>query len=456
MWFTLFSFSTLLFCSSHLTSHTSEATLNNTMADHELQQEIFVEHSRKPIKFIDLNEDVIYHIVEQLDLMELVILVETIPQIYPLAVGVFRKRYDELKMRDIFSSNRSYRREYHTEGTCIETYFLESTLSLLKHFGSVIKKLSYHMIHREKNYTTIDLYVNKYCSQSLIQLNLNYKRSFENFTKPFEQVKDLTFGIDEEVTMGAFTSDQLFPKLQRLTLDICGNFDFNFINHKYPHLEHMYLLIKYDSWQHRDQIEQFLRNNTHIRSLEIYFIPEYNHVFTLNEINGMLPNLENLTTHTFPIGNDAVCFENVKHFTVSSCYPKSMEKLSFHQLESFTVKHVATNNFDSFIRFLEKHRNLKRLNLEISGAVVNDVDAILDQLENLLEIRIEFKWHFDEEFISHVIQTHQKLNKFEFTTNLPMAGDFTDLRNRFEGEWDIVDGCANLKNCLGLSFVRKN
>lgn len=445
---------TVLFCHSHLIGHSSEAALNNGTADGVSQPEFSVQQNRKRIEFIDLNEDVKYHIVEQLSLMDLMILAEAIPEIRPLAVAVFRTRYDELEMQYIFPNNVPYGRKFDVDGRRIKTYFYEFTLSLLKHFGCAIKKLTNKLAKTHENYAMIDKYINKYSGQSLIQIDLGYTQTFKNFTKPFAQVTDLSFFVAAEVGIGALTLEQLFPNLCRWKLDLDGNIDFSFLNRNFPHLEHLYMLFKDETWQRRDQIEQFLRNNNQIRSVNIYFIQDHYPIFKLDEINDMLPNIENLTVQTFHIGNDTVHFQNVKHFTFNSHYASSIDKLFFPQLESMSMTFMFSNEFDPWMRFWANHRNLKQLTIKTYSGTANDMVRFVSELTVLREITMEWIGHFNIEIISQIIDMHQTLNKFEFATNRPTDEGMATLRSQFENEWNIVH--IEYHWFSGLSFVRKN
>lgn len=449
-----FVFSTVWFYTSILVGHISEATINKDIAGHGLQPEDSLQQNREPIEFMDLNDDVKYHIFELLSLEDLIALVEAVPAIKPLVIAVFRMRYDELEMRYIFPDNTPYSRKYDVEGRRITTYFLNFTLSVLKHFGGVITKLSYQISNSDKNFTTIEIYVNKYCGQSLIQLDLWFRQSFEHFTQPFAHVIDLTFSVQHEVTMGTFTLDQLFPKLERITLNLDGNFDFGFIDRTFAHLEHMFLKIWNESWQRRDQIEQFIRKNNRTRSLEFYFVPDNDRVFSLSEINDMLPHLQNLTVQTFYKQNVPVHFENVKHFVLYAYYVSSLDKLYMPRLESLQMQLMFPTEFDSWMRFLENHRHLKRLNMQAYSGAINITSRLLALLQDLQELKLECVGYFNEEFISQIIECHESMNKFEFLTNRPTDGGFAALRARFERGWDILD--ITYYTFSGLSFVRKN
>lgn len=158
--------------------------------------------------------------------------------------------------------------------------------NILKHFGDLIKNL--------------------YIAEDFTKDILRRRRC----STPFPEVEYLNVNI-KEVTGDIGSFGQLFPKLRGLSLVLESDIDCSFIDCDLPQLEHLYIRLTNDSRQCIDQIEQFMRKNGQIKSIELSEFP-HNFVKVISEV---LPIIENLTIPTIDTGNDTVRLENVKHLT---------------------------------------------------------------------------------------------------------------------------------------------
>lgn len=450
MKFATFLFSTVLL--SYLSGHTVNAQINSNNVDRGIERNHLSENNKRKLELFDLNMDVHFLIIEQMNIKDLANFAEATSANY--VVDFFRKRYNRLKLTYAFAKGFPLP-EYEENGSSIEIRSLEMILSVLKNFGCTIKHLEIHISTKHKEYATIERFINKYGSESLITLNLQAIYTFEHFTVPFKCLEELHFRVYSEITNGILPLNQLFPKLRRLYLELDFNSDLSFLDYKFSHMEHIDLIIRDESWQKRKQIERFLRKNNQVRSLVIFFVTQSYPIFDLKIINEMLPNIENLTCQTFNIGNEPVHFENVKHFGSFSTSLQSIDKLSFGHLESLRMRYMFSEDFEPLMRFFNNHSNLTRLDMEFScNSQKERPTRMFDELSHLSEIKLNCVGDFEIELISQIIEKHGELIKFEFLTNRPPADGFDILRNQFNDEWNIFD--IENRFSSGLSFVRNN
>lgn len=266
-------------------------------------------------KFTDLVYDVEYLILDHLNLKDLINLAKAIPRSALVANDIFRKNYKDYNV-DIHCANPagSPIKEISSSKR-IQLFNFGQVVDILKMFGLHIQRLEIKTSKIiSENSAIINEYVNEYAS-SLTHLDLETIKedTFEQFTSPFNEVKELAFTtFTKRLRTGPFTLSQLFPKLRRLALLLYMGTNYTFINTEIPHLEHLRILATGEAWNQRDQIEGLIRKNPQIRSIEIQSLP----VDYTKQINAYLPYLESLTLPDIKV-DEVIHFQHVKHFTFS-------------------------------------------------------------------------------------------------------------------------------------------
>lgn len=389
------------------------------------------------IKLTDLDFDVLFLIFDHLDVPELIHMAAAHPNLKIIAESIFFEKYHDYEIR-IIEAN-----EHHTDEKFrinqhekyIEFPDSDWIEVVLKYAGKWIQKLKIESDQLYDRSKFVNEIVNKYMSESLISLNLNYidTDTFEYFTMPFNAVEKLHFSIDEEVpSANMLPLNQLFPKLRQMYVSVWLDLDYSFFDCEFYHLEHVEVSVNYyNSKNQIKQIENLLQKNPQIRIISTWHFPaDY-----VKIINKLLPNLENLTLHEFGSLDENVCFENVKNFQLFEPLPNSLEKLSFPHLESIDMEF---NGNEEWIKFFENHRRLNKL--IINKVTENQLLEITSLLPNLVELEVydtEF-FYMSAEGVIQIIQNHEKLLKFDFPAEwFERFASVRKLNERISNEWHV-------------------
>lgn len=179
---------------------------------------------RNKLKFTDLNDDVLYLILEKTSLT--LNLLKAIPSgtISLVAVAVYRKIYRNYKVEFYIDKMNYQLKEFHVDDdrNYIKICTCEAVQQFMKHFGDGIRTLQFNtqLFDKEKA-VIISQYINKYGRKSINNLDLGLirKNSFMKFIVPFEEVEELSINIDkpyeQEIRTGNLRLNQQFPKLRR-------------------------------------------------------------------------------------------------------------------------------------------------------------------------------------------------------------------------------------------------
>lgn len=200
------------------------------------------------INFLDLNKDVQYDIMDSLDTEDVTNVMEAFPELSPLGVSIYQKRYKNTEMHiGTFMTIKYPDRDFQKSGDSNPQKLFFGTyqviLKALKHFGCVMQNLFFY--NRYLKYEDISFvlhiskYINKYTSGSMVHLNLNTIDCgvLEQFAVPFENVEDLSFEVTEkELKIGSLPLNQFFPKLKQLK-ELWADADYSFIDVEFPNLE---------------------------------------------------------------------------------------------------------------------------------------------------------------------------------------------------------------------------
>lgn len=259
----------------------------------EFHRETTNENRKKKINFIDLFADVHFLIFETMGLVDLANLIETYPQLSPLAIDIFRRKYknNDLFLQRIYSE-AEIQAQFLDSTALFETYNFEQILNILKHFGSEIHRIeiSSYNIHNNES-ALMAQFINKYCGDSLTHLVVFpiKENTFSEFTVPFVKLQELYFQADiylTKIKVPLLPFNQFYPNLRRLALILRPNIDYSFIDCEFPQLDHLYLSIADEAWQ-TGHIEELIKKNSHIRSVDLQEIPE-DYIKTINKL---LPHL---------------------------------------------------------------------------------------------------------------------------------------------------------------------
>lgn len=430
-----------LFCSFLIEAYEASND-NSVISHHEIQQSPQNESSRG-IKFTSLNTDVQHIIFDFLNLTDLTNLVEAYPQMSSMAIGIFRRDYKECDI--------CIERVYPGAGIdgqlrwadSMQTYDLQTLLNIYKHFNCLIPSIEIRNYNIHSNESTlINNFINKYGKNSLKSLAIYpiKEDTFVEFSSPFEGLEDLYFQADiyvEAIKMPVLSFDKLFPNLRGLFLILRPNIDYSFIDCHMPNLQHLYLSIDDRAWDKNGSIEGMIKQNPQIRSLDIQEIP----VNYSKTVIDLLSNIENLTLFECDF-HEPTHFGSVKNFKVTKIGPKSIEWLSFRNLESLSLEYDSRETA-AWVTFFKNHSSLSGLHLT-DGLFSNAAIPLAEftrELPHLVEVSIDSPDFISVDVMNDFISSHGNLQTF-----LQLFGRFSaehkayenDYRERFSNEWIII------------------
>lgn len=265
---------TLLVCSSCLI----EASDNH---QHE------TESNKTKTKLMDLNFDVLDHIVDELDMIDLL-------------------NVAGLNSKTRFIALRIFHLKYWVNST---DNYPKTVVDVLQQLENGTTKISIHNGHLRSNVSTfLNKVINIFGYKTITHLDLGsiQENSLEQFTFPFEAVVELKLELSQEKFTGKIMSfDKLFPKLNKLRVIVAEDANHSFIDCHLPNLEELYI---YSDFYTEKECKSFISKNPRIKIITLFGFPgNY-----MKIMNNLLPNLEKLTVH-FDIADEPVRFENVKH-----------------------------------------------------------------------------------------------------------------------------------------------
>lgn len=174
---------------------------------------------------------------------------------------------------------------YNIPNRCIKIADLDLAVRVLENFSNVIKKL----------------YIAERFTRDILS----------TFMNPFENVEDLRVDM-QKMAKYILSFNELFPKLQRLSLKLQSYVDYSFINCGIQKLEHLSIQISSEAWKRREQIEGLIRKNAQIKSLELNGFPsDY-----IKIVKEWLPNIEKLTIHGLIQLDTIIRFDHVKNLAL--------------------------------------------------------------------------------------------------------------------------------------------
>lgn len=398
-------------------------------------------HGDKTKQFTDLNDDVLYLIMENLELEDLISTIEAIPSFSDILEVVVRRKYlgYDLKIYLWYGQNRFYLNKVEKY---IQIYDLQPILTTLKLFGNNFQSITL-------DYTTVssvDLRIivetiYKYCSKSMKSLVLKdvTEHLLNQLVQPLE-VEELNCTIhfaswyQKQIPDNSFKPwNQVFPKLQRLNLELKHILDF--IDCEFPKLEHLGLNTERFNGNNTDVVESMIQKNPQIKSVTLGRFQPFGKF-----IASQLQNLEILRIGSLGFLNESITFENVKNFVVNRCDIQNINYLTFPQLESLKLLYF-TDQINEILPFFKRHLHVNHLDLSLHTdfRTIPLVDMTVD-FPNLIDVTIRRNNYLGTNNITEFIEQHEKLQRFRFTT---LRGSFTEdvkvesFLEKFGNEWEI-------------------
>lgn len=396
--------------------------------------------------FTDLNEDVQLQILESLDLADLLAIAQTNKRLSSLAEYVFQRKYSN-KMIKLEERNSSFKED----GKITYVHRADAILSILKRFGPLISNLGLEYgkhIYSFENRTmvsSINQLINLKCSETLIQIEIdtNYESFFDDMTRPFKQVENVTIrGEFEKLGNANMTLVEMFPAMKRLSLGCVQVIDRSIIGLKFPHLEHLHIGMFINAYYFNEtDVETMLKNNPHIRSFKLgsadrKFLP------TVNEL---LPNLESLELENYNSQSNAeytdeTYFKSVSIVTIYPWYYSGPNNVRFENLtELHTDAFSQFENYHREVDLLKKVKTLKKLYIDIGCYDFDQLQTLMRAPSNLTEFRTKLCTEVTDENIVEFLRNNPGLEKFQFRKVEPMCSAVQTIRKEFGEKWTIAE-----------------
>lgn len=371
------------------------------------------------MQFDDLNNDVLLEIFDTFSLDDLLSLADMNPRFRELIVrhpAIYKFRINEQIIAILAKEPRRFDdnhiKSIQVQCKKIELHDYLATFKFLRNFGQIIAKITIDKYRIQQDrvwHDEIDKYVNKYCSDSLEELNIYdsvnttyaWKKPFKNLTNMFA----LTVGWTCEHT----NFSEILPSLQSLRIRHnlkCFN------QHHFPHLEDLAIDVLDENGL------KFFESNPQLRRIQI------NDVHDIDCLRFASKNLQNVELINFFISlpaiseemkNELIHFKNVKkgilRFHLQRPDIISVFPFVFEQLEELEIE--TWYEIDAWKEFIIKHSKLQVLTIS-RHLYGQQFVMIIEKMLNLVEINIGLLDDIGREVISCLMRNEINLKKIKF------------------------------------------
>lgn len=387
------------------------------------------------LKLDDLNDDVLLNIFDAVEPGELPNLAEMSSRFRQL-IATHKLFHIRGKLIQ-FSPSINYEKiiDFHNDNIYI--YKSIFFAKFLRNFGQLISRIGFHYIDE-----FIAEYVNKYCSESLVEITFSQSYEYLNVSwkKPFKKLRkfDLDSIINRESNMNL---THIFPALQHLIITtpyILKGFDQYFPNtFKNSNNFDINVLFLY---------KKFMKANRRIREV---FVSRLD-LDLLRIISENLPNLETmeLNGNLLQIKKRILHFKSVKKFIFGmreSVYDteKADVPIVFHQLNELEVW-SNINPSNKMIDFIIRNHALRILSMtwQLNS---QQWTKIIDNLPHLLELKTSWQSDNDPNGLLNILAGETSFKKVTFYIG-GLNINYAVLRNLLHPKWQPEDD--NTQNSL--------
>lgn len=328
-----------------------------------------------------------------LKIQDLISFAERSRHFLTLAQNAFARTHSAKTLKIDIEDWNVTRRVSSTDST-ISIKHYDLILSLLKNFGHLIPSLditfNYELNANDEKALEISKYVNFYCADSLIKLNIDSHQAnlFEEMKKPFTKVEHFSI-TGSAIDLGNFNHSfsELFPAVKSLDLVRFQPINVASIDENLEHLETLSINV-FKNEEIRafplTELKKFFVKNPQISNLNLWHA---NPKFLLT-VNQTLTNLRNLTLtsyHDFDTidmkknQNFTIIFGEVTYFAVVGYKPDIPEYINVPKLVEFRGELQTNNNIDKIINFLKTKQHLRRITIKLVNV---DQDTVARRLRN--------------------------------------------------------------------------
>lgn len=419
--------------------------------------------------------DVQTYIIESLDFNELLSLSETNKMFSSLATSVFKRMHGHKTLViEIYASRNNFYGNSRDSDEIIHVRPEHSVPRILKQFGRFISKL--RLISRFDQSSTEDKQkaasimesIGLYCSESLNELYIDnhYSHLLNNLKRPFTNVNHVELkGRYARLGSSTLNITELFPKMSRLTLQYVKIEDESNIDWNLPLLEDFQVTTRYSQETFgftESELEKVLRENPQLRILRLSGVSQR----FLVEINGILPNLENLQIssanrlHVRDFATERVVFRNVTVFSTYWEMERFPDNIEFPNLVELNVAISIEKHFEWWIDYLKEHTNLKRFHVKL-GSIDDDELKKLTTLNLALdEASFVIDRHVSDESVVAFVRKNHNIKKITFEKFKYIESSFESkieaLRQEFSHKWKITNTTDEIVLCRYQQIPSEN
>lgn len=429
-----------------------------------------------------MNEDCVFLILEHLDFGDLMNVAQISDDFSMIAADLYRYKFSHLTIafEDQFrlssnvnelqnvadmdidsnaiarvnSEHYSFEEPFKVTKTEIKLGNCDLILNTFKHFGHFIKNIK-HGIYLEDQLIQVELIgklINKYSSESL--KDVFFQKRIDELLKyiknPLVNVENVTFFLGFMSSNSQILGpNELFPAVRRLYLQSLTENELTYFDCHMPNLEHL-KIAQTNNYVDTSRFIGIIIKNPQIKSIDLYgtnpkLIPA---------ASTYLPQLETLTLFNFDLKNERIQFENVTTFSIGSGFGFYTTPINIHipRLQNFCAEYNACQ-YDDYLEFLNEHKHLRRLHLDIHDLNDSQLQELTANLTNLVEMKLERKRQCETDNISSnsilsFLETHDKVNQFN-VINFPEHRE-NELQEQLASGWKtkIIE--------RGFSFERQN
>lgn len=397
------------------------------------------------MNFENMNVDCQLLILENLDFHSLLNMAKLNEAISILSADVYRREFSNriIHIDEPFLEYDKPKINVYNDFILINDCNI--ALSVLQFFGPHILtlKISYKS-DQNNQLKQIISFTNQYCSNlDNLQISSSNKYALENIQNEFPKVEDAKFGGKFiNIESNTLKLNEMFPKLRRLSLKSVEISKNDSMNLHFPHLESLDIIFK--EFSNQNAFKNLIIKNTQIKELSLDNINSSYTEFASNH----LPNIESLNIqHIQALDHTGeIHFKNVKKINIGTIKGGPIENITFDQLEELECNPYYLTIWSNFIA---QNRNITKL---IFTSGISDAELLLltDTTSNLVEASFGCDFYVE---VATFVQFLEKSNQLK-RLNLWLYGlpeyEIEEIKTIVMENWNCEMGLN------GYIFNRKN
>lgn len=315
----------------------------------------------------------------------------------------------------------------------------ETSKQLLRNVGKFIGDLKIDYYTNWNESVEMLGLVNRYCTAlTNLEIRTSDKNVLDAIVKPFSGVTSASFiGNFSLSSNKRFFLNEIFPKLQNLTLQTFESIDSERIEH-FPDLKD--LAVAYPSVFQIDEehIKRIIKWNLQIRYVKLRACS----LSAVKFVNDILQNLESLELdliNEYPQLDEGISLNKVKYLKVSSILGDYLERITAQQLQELKmISHMVFPNL--WIEFLIKHAKLSKLTIK-TGVLQNDqLLRLAGRMPHLKNISMNIARDVPSNTVIQFMEQNNNLQMLNLKIENSSANVLMDaIQYQFGAKWSIIN-----------------